>query len=482
VTFEAAVALHRSGDLAAAEAAYAEIVAADPGHWDAIQLLGVLAAQTRRIELAAERFAQAIALNPDHPVLRHNLARIRIEQERYAEALALCDEAIARQADFAAAHESRVVALLKLERYAEAYAAGERLITLAPGVLAGHLGQATAATQLCRPLEAKAAYERALAIRPNDPDVNLHYALTLLKLGDLGAGFRHFEHRLGAAGAARVHTGGRPLWLGGPGPKPRSLLVPGEFFLGDTLHFARYARVAEAAGMRVSLAAPARLHRLLRSLGPTVRIVGEDEAPADCDAYCPLMSLPLAFGTTLETVPADVPYLRAEPERVAAWTDRVGSGGFRIGVCWEGSRRDRVPSGPREFPPAALTPLARLRGVRLISLQGPEGAGAPPGLTPDLPIETLAGLDAGPDAFVDTAAVMQTLDLVISCDTAVAHLAGALGRPVWVALPYDAEWRWLLDRADSPWYPTLRLFRQPEPGDWTAVFAAMRDALAETLA
>jgi hypothetical protein len=192
------------------------------------------------------------------------------------------------------------------------------------------------------------------------------------------------------------------------------------------------------------------------------------------------MSLPHAFRTSLDAVPAKTPYLAAEDALVSRWRETLGGAGRKIGVCWQGSTRHYEHSMKRSFPLAALERLSSAPGVRLVSLQKFDGVEQLDALPGGMRVEGLPGdFDADLDAFVDTAAIMQSLDLVITCDTATAHLAGALGRPVWVALPYDADWRWLEGRTDSPWYPTMRLFRQAAPDDWISVFAAMETALAD---
>ena len=223
------------------------------------------------------------------------------------------------------------------------------------------------------------------------------------------------------------------------------------------------------------------LKPLLRTLPGAIRLVGRGEPLPPVDYYCPLLSLPLALDTRLETIPAQVPYLKAEPERIAHWTQRLRAlPGLRVGIAWQGNPavEKLIWARGRSIPLAVLEPLAQLPGVRLVSLQ--KG----PGLEQlrNVPfaeriVDLSAELDRGPDAFLDTAAVMAGLDLVISSDTSVAHLAGALGRPVWVVLAASPEWRWGLERSDSPWYPTMRLFRQTADRDWTVVVAAIVEAL-----
>jgi hypothetical protein len=240
------------------------------------------------------------------------------------------------------------------------------------------------------------------------------------------------------------------------------VLVLNDHGLGDTIQFTRYLALMRKLGVEATFVAPARLHRLL---APTIdaRWVAAVPEGETFDAQIALSSLPRAFGARLQTIPSEVPYLRADTALTLRWRERIGADGFRIGVVWQGNP-DPAADRARSFPLAALAPLAALPGVRLISLQKPDAALA---MTAPFALET----------FVDTAAAMMSLDLIVSADTSVAHLAGALARPIWIALKFDAEWRWLLERDDSPWYPTARLFRQREAGDWTEVFTGMAEAL-----
>ena len=218
----------------------------------------------------------------------------------------------------------------------------------------------------------------------------------------------------------------------------------------------------------------------MRTLGSKATIIGEKETPRRFDYHCPLLSLPLAFKTRLDTIPARTPYLRADPERIEKWREKIGGEGFRIGIAW---RVSATKGGLRRILPLpALLELSQIPNVRLISLQKNEGAEDIAALPKDMRVETLGpAFDAGPDAFANSAAVMENLELVISVDTAIAHLAGALGRPVWVAHQHVPNWRWMLERGDSPWYPTMRPFRQQTRDDWGSVGAAMAAELAARL-
>jgi hypothetical protein len=285
-----------------------------------------------------------------------------------------------------------------------------------------------------------------------------------MRLGGLEQGLRLYEWRKKLPAPIEARNYHQPLWTGAEDLTGKTLFLYMEQGLGDTIHFYRYALMARARGARVVLSVQDRIVRLMQDADAQIEILGSAEVPQVFDYHAPLVSLALAFGTTLATIPAPIPYLRAQSRRVKDWAARIGGRGFKIGICWQGA----ASIAGRSFPLAALAPISQIENVRLISLQ--KGADA----EQIAQVEDLGDdFDAGPDGFLDSAAVMESLDLVITADTALAHLAGALGRPAWVALRYVPDWRWFLGRADSPWYPQMRLFRQPAPGDWAAVVADM---------
>jgi hypothetical protein len=237
--------------------------------------------------------------------------------------------------------------------------------------------------------------------------------------------------------------------------------------LGDIIQFSRFLTQLVALNAEVTFLLRSSMHRLLSVSAPSVRLAAAPPKGEDFDFQCALMSLPGAFGTSYENLPSSVPYLFAEKGVVGRWRERLGDQGLKIGICWQGNPYDIG----RSFPLRCFQPLAAISGVRLISLQKTHGLDQLENLPSGMEVETIGEeFDGGPDAFVDTAAVMSSLDLIITCDTSVAHLAGALGRPVWVALKHVPDWRWMLDRSDSPWYPTMRLYRQTIRDDWDSVF------------
>jgi hypothetical protein len=288
---------------------------------------------------------------------------------------------------------------------------------------------------------------------------------------DFAQGLPLYEWRKRMPQPMEARTYAQPLWTGAQDIRGKTLFTYVEQGLGDAIQFYRHVGFALARGAKVVLSVPDRLVALLRSTTPAVELIGWGQVPAAFDFHIPLASIPLAVGMCADTIPASDPYLTAEPERAARWKSVIGDHGFRVGIAWQGLEQVRGLEG-KSFPLAALAGIAALPGVRLISLQKGEGAEQRDHLPAGMAVETYA-FDEGPDAFLDTAAMMTACDLVITADTAPAHLAGALGLPTWVALKHVPDWRWFLGRDDSPWYSSLRLFRQMATADWDSVFDRM---------
>jgi tetratricopeptide (TPR) repeat protein len=442
---------------------------------EALVARGAALQQLDRPGEAVESYRRALTVRPADVTALTQLGAALCELRRPAEALASCEQALALQPDLAEAFIHRGMALHDLQRFEEALASYDHAIARGPRLPAAHNNRGTVLQQLQRYEEALADFDKSIALDANNAEAHFNQSLCLLLLGRLESGWALYEWRKRRRPPIADRALPQPLWRGATPLEGQSLLLHSEQGLGDTIQFCRYARLAAACGARVVLSVPSVLQRLLRTLGPSIEVVVTGAEPAT-DWHAPLLSLPAAFGTTLETVPAPIPYLSAEPERVKKWRQRIGSEGFRIGIAWQG-RVCQADLG-RSFPLEQLRRLGRIDGVRLISLQKDRGTEQLQTLPAGMRVERLGDdFDHGPDAFLDTAAVMECLDLVIACDTAVAHLAGALGRPLWIALRHVPDWRWLLQRSDSPWYPSARLFRQTRAGDWDSAFEPMRRAL-----
>jgi tetratricopeptide (TPR) repeat protein len=434
-----------------------------------------------KLLFAAEQFTEALAcfeaatiLAPRDPDAWCSRAGTLRELGRLEDSIKAAEHALELRHDFPEAAINLGNALLKLDRSEEAFQAYFRASKPGPCLAKALLGQGLTLRNLGRFSEAMTAFDRAEALGSREAVAGK--GCLMLTLGDFENGLEGYEARWLKGKSIAEALGARfPTWKGF-GREAKRVLVLNDHGLGDTIQFFRYLPLMAAAGVDATFVCPRRLRRLLASKA-NVRFVDSPPHGEQFDAQIAISSLPYAFGTRLETIPATVPYLAAEPGLHEMWLGRIGTEGFKIGVVWQGNS-DPEADRARSMPVMALAPLAGIAGVRLISLQKGAGEEQLSKLPPSLRIETLgADFDASADAFVDTAAAMSCLDLVITCDTSVAHLAGALAVPVWVALKRDAEWRWLTERADSPWYPTMRLFRQTRRGVWSDVFEAMASEL-----
>jgi tetratricopeptide (TPR) repeat protein len=467
-------ALLRAGDPARATAAFTDALALRPDYLEARNNLGNAWKALGRPDRAEDTYRAAQALAPADPGPRYNLALALMAQGRASEAETALRAALDLRPDYAEAWNTLAAALVEQDRPGEALTAADRAHAAQPAYPEALVNRGNALMALGHPDRAAAAYRAAIALMPEAEEAHYNLGHALLQMGDLPPGWREYEwrFRLWRRKGLPMPAMTAPRWQGEP-LAGKTLLLWAEQGYGDTLHFARYATLAAARGARVILAAMPALARLLATVPGVARVVTDgDPAPA-ADFQCPLLSAPGVLGTTLATIPAAVPYLTPDPARVQSWRARLaGLGRMRVGLAWAGKTsyaRDRL----RSLDPALLAPLARAgSGIVFVALQ-PRPAGAP--RPPEL--EILDVLDPGAD-FADTAALIAALDLVISVDTAAAHLAGALGKPVWVLTRFNGDWRWLLEREDSPWYPTARLFRQAAPGAWTPAIARVAEALA----
>jgi tetratricopeptide (TPR) repeat protein len=456
-------------------ASYDRAIALRPNYAEAFCNRGLALQELNRFDEALASYDKAIALTPDYAEAFYNRGLGLQRLNRFDEALASYDRAIALKSDFAEAFCNRGAVLQELKRLEEALASYDQAIALKPNVAEAFYSRGIVLQALSRFDEALASYDHAIALKPSYAEAFWNRALGMLLIGRYEEGWRDYEWRLAAKDfPSRRPDLELPTWqaedLSG-----RHLLVLGEQGLGDTIQFVRYLPLLAERNCKVTFLAPTKLVRLLRRSIQPAEIVSELKAGQAIDFHVALMSLPLRFNTTLASIPHNVPYLRAEPELEARWKAQIGAHGFKIGIAWQGN--PKIAEG-RSIPLEQFVPLSRVPGVRLISLQKHVGLDQLAGLSKDAAIENLGeAFDSSPDAFIDTAAVMTNLDLVITADTSIAHLAGALGRPTWVALKHVPDWRWLLDRDDCPWYPTVRLFRQPRPDDWASVFARINQEL-----
>ena len=476
------VIARRNGRMQEAQALFARVVALKPDFADAHNNLGNALLDLGRAAEALRSHTRAVELDPRHAEAHNNRGNALRDLRRPAAALHSYDQALALRPQLAEVHNNRANALRDLGHAGSACAGYAQALALKPDYAEAHANLGNALRDLGRQQEALQSYERAIALEPQFARAHLNLALCRLQLGDFARGWAGYEWRRKDAQHAELQRRfTRPLWLGREDIAGKTLLLHAEQGYGDVLQFCRYAQSVAGRGARVVLEVHKPLVALLQGLPGVQRVLARGERLPAHDLQCPLMSLPYALGTTPQDIPAP-PRLQVPAAALQAWQIRLDaqSGaqagpptGPRIGLAWSGNPThvdDRRRSiALRQFAPA-LTGLGRCYSLqREVREDDVEALAAHPGLRHFGP--ALAD-------FTDTAALCAMMDLVICVDTAVAHLAGTLGREVWLLLPYNPDWRWLLAREDSPWYPGMRLFRQSAPGDWDGVLARVRAALA----
>jgi Flp pilus assembly protein TadD len=463
--FALAAQHHQAGRLAEAEMIYRQILTAQPNHADALHFLGVLWHHAGRSERAVELIRQAIALAPNNAAAYSNLGEAYRALRRFDEAADAYRLALQLDPTLADAHNNLAIFMGWNGRFGEAVAGYRRALELRPEYAEAANNLGTALLEMAQLAEAEAAIRRALALRPDYDDAKFNLGFIRLLRDDFESGWPLYESRREVFQASALKLG-RPVWQGEPIQGRRILVYPEQGF-GDAIQFVRYAALFAERGAEVIVGCQPELTELLRTAKGVCEVVAAGEKLPPFDFYIPMLSQPMAFQTKRESIPSNIPYLFANPDRVAVWRQRLGDrkGRRRIGLTWTGAptnHRNRT----RMIPLKKLAPLLSLEDVEFYSLQlgwGSEQLQQAP--------EARAIIDhtAQIQNFADTAAFIMELDLIISVDTAVAHLAGALGKPVWTLLQFVPDWRWHMEGEQTPWYPTMRLFRPPALLDWDSV-------------
>jgi tetratricopeptide (TPR) repeat protein len=447
--------------------AYDRSLELDPRSKDAFYDRGLVLIKLRRFEAAIASFDKALQIDPTFVTALINRGSCLQELNRQQEALASYDAALAIEPDLAAALDNRGSVLLELNRVDEALESFDKAIARKPDLASAFYNRGTALIELRRVEEALANFDQAIARQPDFPSAIWNRGLGRLLLGRYREGWDDHEWRWKSdrmISAQREFA--QPQWDGRVDILGKTILLHAEQGFGDAIMAARYVQRVVQTGSLVILEVPTDLVPLLAEIDGVAQVVARGQALPEFDCHCPLMSLPRAFDTTLETIPADVPYLSVPETHRKKWEARLPkTRALRVGVNWAGNvvhPNDRN----RSIEAIHMLPLLLKMDTQIFSLQRDlrEGDAA---LLRDYP--QIANLSEGRESFADTAAIVSWMDLIISIDTSIVHLAGALAKPVWILLSFAADWRWLLDRDDSPWYPTARLFRQPSRGDWASV-------------
>jgi len=464
--------LQRANRLQEAVDSLRRAIAAKPDYLDAHFHLAHALYQHKQFEGAVASYRRAVELKPDLPATHFGLASALKSLQQNAEAETSFRRVLELRPDWADAHNSLGNALAAQSRDDEAIESFEHALALKPDYADAHNNLGVVLQKQNRIAGALLSYHRCELLRPDHADLHLNMALAYLVAGDFTNGWREYEWRYHSK-ARPPRKLPQPLWTG-EDLAGKTILLHFEQGFGDTLQFMRYAPLLAARGDRIVIEVQPQLARLAATLKGVAQVIAAGEALPPFDFHCPLLSLPERFGTNLATIPAEVPYVTPNPEAFEHWRLRfAGELGLKVGIAWAGNPAHR-DNRNRSVAIERLLPILEIPGIRWFSVQFGECAGD----LSRLPIGMVADLSNDLGDFSQTAAVIANLDLIITVDTSVVHLAGALGQPVWAMLAFTPDWRWLLDREDSPWYPSLRLFRQARPGDWDSVIARVRDALA----
>jgi Flp pilus assembly protein TadD len=460
-----ALALERDGKITEALSACDRAVELQSDDLEAYVVMAGLLLKLARIDQAISMYQLATLAAPGRSDVHASLAAALARQGHLDEASAACAKAIELSPQNAGAYLNLGIILGKRGDPEGAVEAYRKAIGIDPNSPAGHTNLGIALSHLGMSGPAIAASSRAIDLAPADPELHYNHAMLLLLAGDLEAGFREFEWRLShPAPRFRPRPFDVPRWRGDP-RDGRTLLIHAEQGLGDTLQFVRFVPAAAATGGPVVVLVQPPLTELLRD-SLDVTVISRDDPAPPFDLHVPLMSLAHQLGTSIETIP-QVPYLTATPARIAEWRQRLANyAGIKVGLVWAGSA-GHLRDQERSLPAEAVLPRLVIPGVQLFSLQKDLRAGDRAVL--ERLKDTVVDLAPHLANFADTAAAASAMDLVITVDTAVAHLAGALGKPTWILLPHVLDWRWLYQRVDTPWYPTVRLFRQARSRDWASV-------------
>lgn len=458
-------ALKRENRLEEALACYDQALAIQPEHLEAWGHRGLVLQRLGRPEQALASYDRVLALRPDYAQVHMNRGVALQAMRRPDEALASYDQALAWKPDYAMAHCNRGNALRELNRQEEAVASYDRALAIQPDYAEAHINRGPALVELQRIDEAIASYDRALAARPHDANARLYKGMALLLAGRLEEGWPLFEWRWKTAGFPSLpRPFDRPLWLGEQPLEGKTILLHAEQGLGDALQFCRYAPLVGALGARVLLEVKKPLVGIMRGLEGVSRVIERGQTLPGFDFHCPLMSLPLAFKTTLDSIPGARGYLRSSTDRLAIWRQRLGPRQRpRVGLVWSGNpgyqfdaRRSLELKQLLAYLPDNCEYISLQKDVRERDMQA-------------LAQSRIRHFDTEHEDFSDSAAICDLVDLVVSSDTSGAHLAGALGRPAWVLLPHVPDWRWMLEREGSPWYESVRLYRQAPDWRWAPV-------------
>jgi tetratricopeptide (TPR) repeat protein len=457
-----------------ASEAFKKVTVLNPNYADGFNNLGITLKDQGKLDKAIEAYSKALSFKPDYAEAYNNMGNALKLKGKLEEAIGAYNKAIAIKPDYADAYNNMGIAFKDQGKLEEAIEVYNKALSLKPDYAEAYNNMGNALNDQSKQEEAIEAYNKALLLKPDYADAYYNMSFAYNLQGEFQKGLELFEWRLKKKDFVVRPPREELSWDGSKAIEGKQFVIYDEQGLGDIIQFCRYLPLLEQKGAKVTFKVKQKLHTLLYTLDCNVVLTESFPNEKKINFEAPLMSLPYLFKTNLETIPEMASYLSADHLKVVSWGKRLSKDKFKIGICWQGSK-NKIDVG-RSFPLSLFEGISGLPNVELISLHKGEGEEQIKEIKFDL---TNLGddFDAGDDAFIDTAAVMANCDLIITSDTAIAHLSGALGCQTWVALKHNPDWRWMLDRNDSPWYPTMTLYRQKQRGNWKYVFDEMKQDL-----
>jgi len=458
-----------------------ESIKINPHNFHAFSNIGFVYEQKNQLEESLHYYSKALNLNPSNSNLIFNIGNILLKLKNFNEALTHYDLAVKQNPLFFQAFIGRGNVFFEMHKFEDAISQYDQAIAIKPNDALAYNQKSLSLLKINLIDKAIENFNIAIELEPNNPNFLNNRLIALLRYGYLEKGFKEFErgfiiNGISTRGKKRIDI--KKLWLGKESLVNKTILIHYEEGFGDTLQFCRYIKLLSELGSHIIFEVQKPLFNLLKTLEGVNHLIPAGEAIPDFDFFTPLMSLPHAFKTSLATIPSTTPYISVNEDLINKWKHYLGEGGFKIAICWQGNKQHGAVDEGRSFPLSLFENISLMKGVRLISVQKFDGLDQLDTLPPSMRVEKLPqDFDSGEQAFLDTAAVLKCVDLVITSDTSITHLAGALGVKTWLALKHTPDWRWMLDRTDSPWYPHHRLFRQTSEDDWLSVFIEMESEL-----
>jgi len=465
---------HQEGNLKEAKNIYEQILKHKPNHFDALQLLGILYGQINKKDKAIKLLELALQIKPDDAATLNNYGVILTEVNRTNDSYEVLDKATNIKPDYAEAYSNKGNTLKLLEKYDDAVKAYSKAIQLKPNYAEAYNNRGVIYKELSQMNLALKDLKKAISLKPDYPEANSTMGVTLLLTGNFSKGWEQYEWRWkDLSDPSVIRSFKQPLWDGKKSLKGKSILLYSEQGLGDTIQFSRYILLIKALGAKVILETHMELLNIVGSIDSNITVILMGQTLPHFDFQCPLLSLPLKFGTGLKNIPSPNRYIWADKRIVPKWKKKIGSQKKPlIGLAWEGNPLHKndynrsillaelIPHLPKKYEYIGLQKDIRESNLKTLKRSSM--------------IDNLIDNNVSMD---DTAAIIENLDIVISVDTSVAHLSASMGKPTWILLPFVPDWRWLLNRNDSPWYKSVKLFRQEKRGNWELVFKDLNKKL-----